>query len=435
MGWLFNLLYLLAWTAMSPWCLWRVLIKGKPIVGFREKLSGHVSLQPTQARRVWLHAVSVGEVNLLVHLLPRLQQRWPNREFVVSSTTQTGHELASRTFGASNTCFLPFDFTWSVDKTLDRIQPNLIVLAELEIWPNLLRIAHRRNIPIAVVNGRLSQESFCNYRRLRWLLRSSFAKLSWVGAQNREYAQRFATLGVDASRVEVTGNMKFDGAQSCRGNPRTTLFRKLLDGASQQIVWLAGSTQDPEERLAIQCYQTLRKDFPQLRLIVAPRHPQRCESVIQEIRAQGLVAIRRTTMQRPHRLDGNEVLIIDTVGELSAWWGLSQIAFVGGSMGDRGGQNMIEPAAYGCAVSFGPNTKNFRDVVALLLENDAAIVVNDARDLDRFVRRCLQDQAWREQLGLHAQRLVLVQAGATERTVERLSALLASPIQTGEKAA
>lgn len=467
MGWLFNLLYGLAWLAYSPCCAWRIAVRRKPIAGFWQKLTGHVDCRarsdatlPLSSRirqnvglsdhdprdprafstisespRVWLHAVSVGEVNLLLQLLPRLQAQWPDRELVLSTTTQTGFELASRALGRERTFFFPFDFSWAVAHALDRIRPELIVLAELEIWPNFLRAAHRRNIPIAVVNGRLSAESFAKYRPLRWLVRSSFARLSWVGAQNREYAQRFAALGVEPSRVTVTGNMKFDGAQSNRGNPKTDQLRMLLHDSRQHIIWLAGSTQDPEERIALRCFAALRNDFPELRLILAPRHPDRCDGVSAAIRESGLKPIRRSGLAASKCFAQDEILLIDTVGELGAWWGLSQIAYVGGSMGDRGGQNMIEPAAYGCAVSFGPNTKNFRDVVTMLRASNAAIVVPDAADLENFVRRCMQEPAWRDRIGTQAQQLVLAQRGATQQTISHLSALLTSRQASINKAA
>ncbi len=435
MGWLFNLLYAMMAIACAPLIAWRMLRRRMPIAGWREKLSGQVAIRPSNQRRIWLHAVSVGEVNLLAHLLPRLKQKFPGWDYVVSTTTQTGRELADRKFGSENTCFFPFDFTWSVEEALSRIQPNLVVLAELELWPNFLSLTHQRGIPVAVINGRLSDESFRWYRRFRWLLQTSFAKLTGVAAQSREYGQRFIALGIDPSRVAVTGNMKFDGARSDRDNPTTIQFNRLLGRTSDQVIWLAGSTQDPEEQIAVQCYAALRSTFPQLRLIVAPRHPERCDSVIAGIQSLGFVAVRRSKIEQSHPLRGDEVLVIDTVGELAAWWGVSQIAYVGGSMGDRGGQNMIEPSAFGCAVAFGPNTKNFRDVVSLLLTDNAAVVVQNANDLQKFVHRCLQEPAWRDQLGVRAQRLVLAQTGATEQTIDLLGNLVGLPNQSIEKAA
>lgn len=435
MGWLFNCLYALAGLALAPHCLWRRTVRGKSLAGFREKISGRVGVAGTRSNRVWLHAVSVGEVNLLVHLLPRLQEHWPDCEFIVSTTTAAGYELAQRRFGPERTCFFPFDFSWSIREAFDRIRPRLILLVELEIWPNLLRMGARRQVPIAIVNGRLGRESFRAYRRFRWLFRSSFAKLAWVGAQNREYADRFLELGVQPSRITITGNLKFDGAQSDRGNPQTVRCKTMVPGSPREIVWLAGSTQDPEEQIAIECYRSLRRDYPELRLILAPRHPERCASVVKQIRDRQLTAIRRTELVDSRRVGTDEILVIDTVGELAAWWGLCDIAFVGGSLGDRGGQNMIEPAAFGCAVSFGPNTKNFRDVVALLLSQRAAVVVHNARELEDFVGRCLADRSWRRELGSHAQRLVASQTGATGRTLERLDSLIGRGPAVGGRAA
>lgn len=435
MGWIINLLYLFAAAVAGPRIIWRYLRQGKSIAGWREKFSGRVVVPPKRGKRIWLHAVSVGEVNLIITLLPRLRQRFIDWDFIVSTTTQTGHELAVRKFGADEVCFLPFDFTWSVSEAFCRIQPDLIVLAELEIWPNLLRTARRRDVPIAVINGRLSDSSFCWYRRVRWLIRPSFQKLAAVAAQNELYAQRFIELGVEGDRIVVTGNMKFDGARSDRDHPNVQMLGDLFGRTDDQVVWLAGSTQEPEERIVIDCFDALRQRFPQLRLVIAPRHPDRCDSVLQMCQARGLDAVLRSKLGQSTPVRQGGILIIDTVGELAAWWGICQIAFVGGSLGNRGGQNMIEPSAFGCAVAFGPNTKNFRDAVALLMANDAASVVQNAHELQQFVEQCLLRPAWREQLGIRAQQLVFAQTGATERTIERLWQLMEHSSEAGKKAA
>jgi 3-deoxy-D-manno-octulosonic-acid transferase len=424
MGWLFNALYALAALAAAPWLIWRRIRRGRTFVGPIEKLTGRVPFAPATKQRVWLHGVSVGEINLIAQWLPRLRAVMPDAHCVVSTTTASGRQLADAKFGSAHTCFFPFDFTWSVRRALSRIRPSLIVLAELEVWPNLLRLAWRHGIPVAIINGRLSDESYARYRRWRWLLSGCFRRVTFVAAQNSTSAERFVRLGVPAERVAVSGNLKFDGACCDRNNLRTRGLEAWLAGSSDQVVWLAGSTQEPEERLAAEAYLALRGDYPNLRLIVAPRHPERCHAVAAEMRAKGLRIVRRTELNQLGRLPADAVLLIDTIGELGAWWGLSQIAYVGGSMGDRGGQNMIEPAAYGCAVSFGPNTKNFRDVVELLLGQEAAVVVRDRAELQSFVRRSLAEPLWRAALGERARCLVASQAGAADRTAAAIATLM-----------
>jgi len=255
-------------------------------------------------------------------------------------------------------------------------------------------------------------------------------------------------------RVVVTGSLKYDGAQTDRTNPRTQALRQLAAIAHDDIVLLAGSTQEPEEQYAADVFRRLAAQHPRLRLILVPRHPERFDAVAKLLAASNLPWVRRTELEarvagvEPRRAPSGsrtggslsldlshpnaKVLLVDTVGELGAWWGAAQIAFVGGSFGDRGGQNMIEPAAYGAAVSFGPNTWNFRDIVASLTAADAAVVVQNAEQLESFVSRCLTDPQYATQLGARAQQLVQSQLGATRRTLALIDALV--PAKMGSTA-
>ncbi|HEY1784619.1 MAG TPA: glycosyltransferase N-terminal domain-containing protein, partial [Pirellulales bacterium] len=296
-------------------------------------------------------------------------------------------------------------------------------LAELELWPNLIGAARAQGAGVAVVNGRLSDRSFRGYRRIRWLLRPVLGQLNVVAAQNQEYADRFVALGVPAARVVVTGSVKFDGCQSDRQNPATRALARLAGITDQDVVFLAGSTQEPEEALALQTFRQLSPRFPRLRLVLVPRHAERFDAVAEMLSRSGLPWRRRTQLDVviPYGQPPG-VLLVDRIGELGAWWGLARIAFVGGSLGTRGGQNMIEPAAYGAAVSFGPRTRNFRDVVAALLSADAAEVVADGNALTAFARQCLEDPAYALELGRRARRVVLDNQGATTRTIDLLEA-------------
>jgi 3-deoxy-D-manno-octulosonic-acid transferase len=263
----------------------------------------------------------------------------------------------------------------------------------------------------------------------RWL-KGTLDRIDLFAVQNEEYAERFRQLGAVEKRVQATGSLKFDGAQANRENPNTMRLQKLAGFAADDVVFLAGSTQDPEERLALETFQALSANHPQLRLVIVPRHPHRFEEVAELLNQSGLSWKRRTELEKTCDLSAR-ILLIDTIGELGAWWGTAQIGFVGGSLfSSRGGQNMIEPAAYGAAVCFGPNTQNFRDVVELLLSRNAAVRVHDGEELTAFVRRSLEDADYRNTLGHVAAKVVAQQQGATRRTGELLEPLLLPAIRS-----
>jgi 3-deoxy-D-manno-octulosonic-acid transferase len=259
-------------------------------------------------------------------------------------------------------------------------------------------------------------------------------QIDLIAAQDATYAQRFRDLGARAEAIHVTGSMKYDGAQTDRQNSATQRLAALAGFESDDTVFLAGSTQEPEESMAIGIFRRLSPEWPQLRLVLVPRHPDRFEAVARLLAALGLPWQRRTALEplgpdpistpRPAS-PGARMLLVDVVGELGAWWGAAHIALVGGSFGNCGGQNMIEPAAYGAAVCFGPNTWNFRDIVSSMLVQKAAVVVHDSHQLLDFVRRCLEEPQYAAALGGRAQGLVLSQLGATDRTLQLFSTILA----------
>lgn len=424
MGYLLNALYLLLAFALAPWLIVGAVRKRRRPGELWARFRGNVPVRQGDKTCVWLHAVSVGEVNLLAPLIQRLEKRHPDWQCVVSASTRAGYELACRKYAGRLVFLCPLDFTWAVHRTLARIRPDLLLLAELELWPNLIRLTRAQGARVAVFNGRLSESSFRGYRRLGPLMPGLLSHIDCVAAQNATYAQRFVQLGADPAKVHDTGSIKFDGAQSDRNNPATVRLRRLAGMAPDDVVLLAGSTQAPEEQLALASFLALAEEFPKLRLIITPRHPERFDEVAAAIAAAGLPWRRRSRLETDSPDPAARLLLVDTVGELGAWWGTAQIAFVGGSLGSRGGQNMIEPAAYGAAVCFGPNTRNFRDIVAQLLQADAAQVVHSGDELTEFVRRCLRQPAWARAMGDRARRLVASQTGAADRTCALVEALL-----------
>jgi len=427
MPWLLNALYLLILLFLSPWLLYRAVRTQRYRLGLRAKLLGLPGPLPVGPRRpVWFHGVSVGEVHLLRQVIARFRQRFPGWPIVVSTTTDTGLVEAQRCFADLPVFPFPFDFSWAVERTLKHINPALIVLAESELWPNFLGLARARGVPVAIINGRMSPRTFGRYRLLGGLARWLLGHIDLIAVQSEAFAASLCALGVDPGRVHVTGSVKYDGAATERNDPRTLELRRLLSLSPDQLIWVAGSTQTPEEEIALRIYQRLKPEQPRLRLVLVPRHRERFEEVARLVQAAGLPLVRRSQLGAGAGTPpADAVILLDTIGELSALWGAADLAFVGGSLdGKRGGQNMIEPAAYGAAVLFGPHVWNFRDTVSRLLEADGAVQVADARELEQLVRRLLENPHERVLLASAARRLTLSQQGATERTLGLLGQLM-----------
>lgn len=425
-----DFVYLLIALLALPWVAWRRLAGRRPVAAVWQRLTGSLPTFPDKAagrQRLWLHGVSVGEVALLSSLAGKLREladaEGRGIECVVSSSTTTGLEVARKRFPPDLVFPCPLDFSWAVKRVLGRVQPDLLVLGELELWPQLLAITAARGVPIAVVNARMSERSFRGYRRLGGLARRMLRHLTLVIARSEADAARFRALG--APEVIVAGSMKYDGARGDRGSAEVQRLVALAGIAPSDVVFLAGSTQSPEEAFAIETFRSLAANHPHLRLIIVPRHAERSAEIAELLDASGLPWQRRSRLEAEGRDTATRVLLVDATGELAAWWGAAQIAFVGGSLdGKRGGQNMLEPSAYGAAVAFGPHTRNFQTEVAGLLAADAARVVRGQKDLIAFVAWALSEPKAREAMGRRAAAVVAAGRGATELTSRRLLALL-----------
>ena len=427
-GWALNLVYLGLLMVFSPLLVFRALWQGKYRQGWGEKFLGRCAVRTSSAPAIWLHAVSVGEVLILRTILPGLREAIPGCEVWISTTTHTGHAVAREKYPDCQVIYFPLDFTWAVKQALTRVRPALIVLVELELWPNFIREASARSIPLVLINGRMSERSFRGYRRIRWLVHGLWQGFAKIAVQTEEYRRRLADLGAPSERLVVTGSTKYDGLETDRRNPRTLEIRQGFGLRDEEAVFMAGSTQSPEETYAIETWLTLRARYPQLRLVLVPRHQERFDEVAALVESRGLPLVRRSRVKAgnissPSQGGGgvSPILLLDTLGELGAAWGLADIAFVGGSLTPRGGQNMIEPAAYAAAVLFGPNTGNFRQVVELLLSEKAAQVVQSSGDLTRQVGELLENSDLARNLGAKARRLVMQQQGATARTVQLIA--------------
>ena len=420
MYFLYSLLLGLAVVLASPWWLARMLVQGKYRAGLGERLGRVPARLGPAAGCIWVHAVSVGEVLAVSGLVAGLRARFPERRLLVSTTTGTGQKLARERFGEYNVFYYPLDFGFAIRRCLRALRPSLVVLAESEFWPNFLRLACRSGARIAVVNARVSDRSLPRYFRLRALWRHVLRDLDLFLAQSDEDARRLIAIGASEARVRVSGNLKFD-VRPPEALQAMEMFRRVLEPATAVIV--CGSTVDGEEPIALRAFSAVLERHPQAVLILAPRRPERFDSVGDLLAASNLKFWRRSQLAGSEALSGG-VVLLDTIGELGALYSLASVAFVGGSLVPRGGHNILEPAQFGAATLVGPHTENFRDIVSIF-QNARAVKVVSSNTFAGELLRLLDDVGARQELGRRAADVVRQQRGATERTITALTSLLA----------
>ena len=445
--WMLNGLYLGVIGLVMPVLLYRRWRFGKYRTGWGEKLLGRVPLRAGNRPCLWLHAVSVGEVLQIQPVINAWRQRHPDWDIAITTTTPTGKQVAEREYPDCLVSYCPLDFTWAVQQAFARIRPSMLGLVELELWPNLILEARRQQAPLVLINGRLSERSFRGYRKLRRLLQPLWNCFQQILVQNAEYAARFEQLGIPANHLQIAGSIKFDRLQTDRNSAQVNRLRQILQIPAAAPVLMAGSTHAPEEETVLEHWQDLRLQFPDLRLILAPRHAERFDEVAELVTQQGLPLLRRSQRNAPETStalsepsaaqpetakvplstvaaatapQATAVCLLDTLGELSACWGLADLAFVGGSWSQRGGQNMMEPAAFGCAVLLGPNTWNFAEVVADLQAEQACRIVQNGAEFGHVAEELLRNRLAGREMGLRAQKLVLSRQGATALTISAL---------------
>jgi len=428
MRFIVDLVYLFAGLLFSPVVLYRRLRHNRYRQGWAQRF-GNVSRKSPEKRCLWLHAVSVGEVNAAKTLVTEFEKRFPDFEIVISTTTDTGFARAGSLFGARWTVFyFPFDFSPVMRKAFRQLDPALCLLMELEAWPNFIDVAHRHSVPVVVVNGRISDRSFVRYRRFRRLVRGFFAKIDLVLAQTQEYANRFRALGCPAERVVVTSSLKYDTAQvTDRVEGADSLGSQL--NLSNARLWVAGGTGDDEEKIILDVYQWLKEDpsFADLRLAVVPRKPERFDEVAQLIEQMGLPLVRYSHIKSTPGggvCDNNAVILGDTMGDLRKFYSLATVVFVGRTLVPMGGSDMMEAAALGKCTIFGPHTFNFRQTVEALLADQGAIEVVDADDLRVVLTRCLAEPAYAETIARRGRQVIRKNQGATARTLDHIARLL-----------
>ena len=422
---LYQLTYLIAFFGFF---VWRIAFDRRYRPGLRERF-GFVPRSASSANVVWIHGVSVGEVRAAGSLIRRLRETRPDLELVISSTTPTGYAHAKDLHPDLRVIRYPLDLGPCPGIALSRVRPMCVLLMELEIWPNFLQAAARRDIPVAVINGRISEQSFRGYRLIR-AVRPQLNVIHIYCMQDEVYRERLLSLNVEKSLTRVTGNMKYDNVRPPDPSSTSDVLRKWLspDG---RLVFVCGSTHGEEEGWLAAAVAGVQRDLDmKVRTVLVPRHPERAPGVRDNLAARGMRAsmwsaqLKRGSDEELRDLGEDELLIVDTIGHLERFYDACDVAFIGGSLVPRGGQNMVEAAAMGKAVAFGPHVSNFRKDVQLLLEADAACQVSGLTDLPVRLRELFTDAALRKGLGERAVSLIQGNQGSTEATLEILEPLL-----------
>jgi 3-deoxy-D-manno-octulosonic-acid transferase len=430
---LYNILFAVGFALSSPYWFLRMRRRGNWQAGFAERFGKYdtkLKQAITNRDTVWMHAVSVGEVNLCTQLIRALEPRLPNLKIVVSTTTTTGMgELRRKLPNHISKIYYPIDHRRYVTRALASLRPQAIVLVEAEIWPNFLWRARDLGIPVFLVNARLSDRSYRGYQRFGFLFRPLFAALTSVGAQNEADAAKLRNLGCRPEAIHIVGSLKFDAAKldERRLLNVPALLRQLGVRAGARVI-VGGSTHPGEEAILADQFLRLRGQFPDLFLVLVPRHFERSREVGRELEARALRFAYRSEITAHSEFEpgGLDCLVVNTTGELKYFYEHATIIFVGKSLAAQGGQNPIEPGALGKAMVFGPNMQNFAEAVRSLLEQNGAAQVRDAAELEKVLGDLLADEPRREQLGRNALKVVHENLGAIDRTVEMIVEHLAT---------
>ncbi len=409
-----------------PYWLFQMVCQGKYRAGLEERLGRvpqRILTLPT-APVIWVHAVSVGEVLAIAGLVAKLREKFPRHRVLVSTTTATGQKLARMRFGEQNVFYFPLDLGFCVRPYLRALQPELIVLAETEFWPNFLRLSKKSGAKIAVVNARISDRSLPGYSRVRRWLRPVLDKVELLLAQTAEDARRLGEIGAAPERVHVAGNLKFDVPPAVEV-ALVAQLREALVQADARPVLVCGSTMEGEEQLLLRAFENVLASHPNAVMLLAPRNPERFDKVAGLLQRLGTKHWRRSEW-RGEPISGG-VFLLDSIGELASAYSLADIAFVGGSLVSHGGHNILEPAQLGVAIVIGVSFQNFRDIVGLFRENQGGRIVGPA-ELPLVFMELVDSPQAREALGQRALETLRKEMGATERTVQMLAGMMANSL-------
>ncbi|MFH1655382.1 MAG: 3-deoxy-D-manno-octulosonic acid transferase [Candidatus Omnitrophota bacterium] len=401
------------------------LFKRKLHKGFLSRL-GFLPKELTKLKDkdyIWIHAVSVGEALVVSKLLDVLRKQLPDKKLLISTVTPTGNKIARSLIKNQDiVIYFPLDLSLIVRKFVNRINPCVFVTAETEIWPNIINYLHKRRIPIIIINGRISKRSFKGYRKIRYFLKGILNKISLFCMQTLDDAEKIIYLGADKDKVKVIGNLKFDETFPSHSYQTTDLGLKKDDR-----LLIAGSTHSNEEEIIIRVYKNILRDYPRLKLMIAPRHIDRVNSIIELIKANNFKVIKFSKVKNEQlnlTAYSNYIFLVDTIGDLKTLYNLATIVFVGGSLVNKGGHNIIEPGYFGKPIIFGPNMSNFQDMTDTFLSRKAAIQVKDEQGLQKNIKMLFDNNVRTQTISKNAKEVVEENRGATERTVNLLKEIL-----------
>ena len=428
---LYSVATLIALVALSPYFLYQALRHKKYVGSLGQRLGIlPVALNLDNESSIWIHAVSVGEVLSTRPVIEELRKRYPSLRLFLSTTTRSGQQLARRTVtDVDGIFYFPFDWPFTVRRTLATIRPKLFIMVENEIWPTMLRECRRQGVKTVVINARISSRSFPRYRLIKPFFKRVLADIDRFCVQGEETAGRLAALGADRSRMTITGSLKFDALNAAplpgRGPTRVLRFFRMSPG---RPVLIAGSTMRGEDEAVIRAFNRVRTTAAGANalLIIAARHPERFADVERLCKSEGLATIRRSDLP----IDAEprcDAVILDTIGELAHLYQIATAVFVGGSLVPAGGHNILEPALYGKSIVFGPHMENFNEIAETFLANRAAIQVHTPRELESTIVALLGDPVRRARLGAAARALIDANRGAKDRTLEVIADLLPPP--------
>jgi 3-deoxy-D-manno-octulosonic-acid transferase len=422
-----DLLYLLAFIAYSPKILYRAVAQNRYRSGWDERL-GKVSRLSPEKKCVWIHAVSVGEVNATKTIVAELKNKLPDYEIIISATTDTGIEQARKIYKDLKVFFYPYDFSFVVRKALKKLKPDICLLMELEVWPNFTSRATKMDIPIVVVNGRISDRSFPRYKLVRPFVADTFKKVSLFLSQDGTYAQRFIELGGKKKSTIITGSLKYDTAQVTDKVEGAEKIAQQIDISNQRLI-VAGGTGIDEEKIVIDAFKKIKENskFNDVRLVIVPRKPERFNEVADLIVKSGFELTRYSKIKSGEQAnESNKATIIlgDTMGDLRKFYSLANIVFVGRSLVPMGGSDMMESTAMGKCTIFGPLTFNFKETVKALLAAKGSIEVADGKELYETLAECLEEPAYARRIADAGQRVIKENQGATEKTINAILDLL-----------
>jgi len=412
------LLYLI-----QPLIWLRLWLRGRKAPAYRKRWAERYGYctGKVQPHGIVLHSVSVGETLAAVPLVRALRHRYPMLPITVTTMTPTGSERAQSAFGKDvHHVYLPYDLPNAINRFLDTVNPRLVIIMETELWPNIIRILHQRQIPLVIANARLSERSAKGYKKLGGFMRDLLQRITLIAAQNTEDGDRFLSLGLKRSHLAVTGSLKFDISVTPELAAKALTLRRQW--ASRRPVWIATSTHDGEEALVLDVHRRLLQSFPDLLLILVPRHPERFKDACDLTQKRGFSFTLRSSGEIPS--SATQVVIGDTMGELMLLYGIADLAFVGGSLVERGGHNPLEPAAHAIPVLMGPHTWNFKDICAKLQQAEGLITVMDAASLEKEVVNLLNDDDYRRYYGRHAVEVLHQNQGALQRLLQLLEPYL-----------